>query len=55
MIHIDIKMPMSCEECPFRSETYHYCPIVPNIPSWQEEIADKCRDKRSEHCPLNEV
>ena len=53
MIQIDIDMPKSCEECPFRGETFHGCPIVPGVIAWQAEIA-RCTDRRSEHCPLIE-
>lgn len=54
MIQIDMDLPSSCAECPFREETYHSCPLVPGVPAWQAEIADECKDKRSEHCPLKE-
>lgn len=55
MIQIDMEMPKSCDKCPFQGETYHGCPLVSGVVAWQIEIADKCKDKRSEHCPLIEV
>ena len=53
MIQIDMEMPDACSECPFKNQ-YGGCPIVPGVPAWQKEI-DKCKGKRSEHCPLKEV
>lgn len=54
MITIDIPMPKSCSECPIQGETYHGCPFLADVPAWQKDIADNCRDKRSEHCPMKE-
>lgn len=55
MVQINMEMPKSCELCPIRDEVYHHCPIVPGVPAWQVEIQDRCKTKRSEHCPLKEV
>ena len=52
MIHIDMEMPTSCSECPFKDQ-YNGCLIVPLIPAWQKEIKE-CKDRRSEHCPLKD-
>lgn len=53
MIHININMPKSCEECCFRNETYDTCPLIPNVPALQAEI-QKCKDERADFCPLME-
>ena len=50
MIQIDIEMPRSCSECPFKDQ-YNGCLIVPLVPAWQKEIKE-CQNRRSEHCPL---
>lgn len=52
MIQIDIDIPETCGECPFRDER-KMCPLVAGIPAWQVEIMDG--KVRSEHCPLKEV
>lgn len=51
MIQIDMQMPKSCDECPFRNDV-DWCLLIANVPAWQDEIENECHDRRSEHCPL---
>jgi len=51
-IELDIKLPQSCEDCPFQDEEFHYCHGKLCNLAWE---CDDYKEARPEWCPLLEV